>query len=261
MSLNSLDKQSKIFFPYKNAEIYYSLYEKYGFFILKNCFTKIIIKKIINEIKKAKGTNKYLDQNNLPRRIEKIYNKGVYLRYTNEVLLKILKEIFSEKFTIFKDKYNSKPPGGEGFFAHYDGIFQFKNKNNKLENGWYKYGNEFVNILVALDPCNKKNGTIEISKAHKNNFLFLLNKTKKDGTPNLESQKKLRYASISLNLGDLLIFKNTCPHRSKKNNSSKDRRTLYYTYTPLKYGSKYKEYFDDKEGSRNKTSKSLSAKT
>ena len=99
MSLNSLDKKSKIFFPYKNAEIYYSLYEKYGFFILKNCFTKIIIKKIINEIKKAKGTNKYLDQNNLPRRIEKIYNKGVYLRYTNEVLLKILKEIFSEKFS------------------------------------------------------------------------------------------------------------------------------------------------------------------
>ena len=36
---------------------------------------------------------------------------------------------------------------------------------------------------------------------------------------------------------------------------------LYYTYTSLKYGSKYKEYFDDKEGSRNKTGKPLSAKT
>ena len=69
------------------------------------------------------------------------------------------------------------------------------------------------------------------------------------------------YKSILLNCGDLLIFKNTYSHRSKKNNSSQNRRTLYYTYTPLKYGSNYKEYFDDKEESRNKTGKYLSAKT
>ena len=37
--------------------------------------------------------------------------------------------LFEKKFTIFKDKYNAKPPKGEGFYAHYDGIFYFKNNN------------------------------------------------------------------------------------------------------------------------------------
>ena len=43
-----------------------------------------------------------------------------------------------------------------------------------------------------------------------------------------------------LNIGDIVIFSNTCPHRSKKNNSEKNRRVLYYTYT-----------FIDKEKSKN----------
>ena len=29
---------------------------------------------------------------------------------------------------IFKDKFNLKPPGGEGFYAHYDGIFKWLDK-------------------------------------------------------------------------------------------------------------------------------------
>ena len=31
-------------------------------------------------------------------------------------------------FLIFKDKYNAKPPGGKGFFPHFDGIFEFKDQ-------------------------------------------------------------------------------------------------------------------------------------
>ena len=32
---------------------------------------------------------------------------------------------------IFKDKFNAKPPGGDGFYAHFDGIFNFVNQNNE----------------------------------------------------------------------------------------------------------------------------------
>ena len=54
-----------------------------------------------------------------------------------------------------------------------------------------------------------------------------------------------------LNIGDIVIFSNTCPHRSKKNNSEKNRRVLYYTYSLFKNGSKYNKYFEDKEKSKN----------
>ena len=40
-------------------------------------------------------------------------------------------------------------------------------------------GRFFINALVALDECNKKNGTIEIAKIHEGNFSDLLKKTKK----------------------------------------------------------------------------------
>ena len=86
-------------------------------------------------------------------------------------------------------------------------VFQFRNKVNKLENGWYKYGKDFVNILVALDPCNKINGSIEVSKAHKTIF-SRYSSTNKDGT-NLKNETKYKFKLIKLNIGDILIFKNS----------------------------------------------------
>ena len=98
----------------------------------------------------------------------------------------LLKEIFNEDFLIFKDKFNAKPPGGDGFFAHYDGIFNFTDENNSIRNGWYEYDNKFINVLVALDQCNKHNGTLELAKYHKGDFSDLVINTKNDGTPALK---------------------------------------------------------------------------
>ena len=91
-------------------------------------------------------------------------------------------------------------------------------------------------------------------------FEKLILNTKNDGTPNLlESvEKKLNFQILNLNVGDIAIFSNTTPHRSKKNNSSINRRILYYTYTPEKFGNNYEKYYFDKKNSKNKTSKSLS---
>ena len=60
--------------------------------------------------------------------------------------------MFSKEYVIFKDKYNAKPPGGEGFYTHYDGVFNWVNSKGDNKNGWYEYANNFVNILVAIDP-------------------------------------------------------------------------------------------------------------
>ena len=50
----------------------------------------------------------------------------------------------------------------------------------------------------------------------------------------------------------MVFFSNKCPHQSKKNNTKKSRRILYYTYTKLKYKSKYLKYYKDKMKSKNK---------
>jgi len=226
-----------------------------GFTVLKKVLQRRLVNELIQEILVSKKTVKYYDNKGIHRRTEKLYDKGYRLISLNKKIITILKKIFNKDFIIFKDKFNSKPPGGEGFFAHYDGIFNFiDNKNNK-RNGWYEYGDCFINVLVALDKCNKQNGALELAKEHKGNFVDLLKNTKQDGTPAIKKNivSKLKFNLINLNVGDIVIFSNKCPHRSKKNNSKHSRKILYYTYSLKKYGSKYKVYYKDKNLSKNKS--------
>ena len=85
----------------------------------------------------------------------------------------------------------------------------------------------------------------------------LLKNTKKRTIKAIEST--LSFKLINLSVGDIVIFLNTCPHRSKKNNTDKNRIVLYYTYSLSKNGSKYNQYFEDKDKSKN-PSKALSNK-
>ena len=240
-----------------------NIYNKVGFFKINNFLKKKEVHKIeleLEECLKNKKILKYKDKKGKIRRIEKIYDKGEFLKKFDLDVKNLLRKIFKKKYSIFKDKLNIKPPGGEGFFAHYDGIFKFKNKNNKMLNGWYEYSDNFINILLAIDPCNRKNGTIEVAKASNGDFYDLLKNTNNDGTPNLKKnyEAKLNFKFINLNVGDILIFSNKCPHRSKKNKSNKNRKILYYTYTNNSSKNLYKKYFVDKILSKNKKSKSLS---
>lgn len=236
-------------------------FDEDGYFILKSFVKKNFINQIINEIDNSKDTIKYFDSSNQLRRIEKLYDKGDYLIDLNEKISILLKEVFNKDFLIFKDKFNAKPPGGDGFFAHYDGVFEFINSNNEKKRGWYEYGDFFISALLAVDDCNKENGALELAKSHKGNFSELFENTKKDGTPALtdEMASKTIFNLINLDAGDIVIFSSTCPHKSKKNDSQKVRRIMYYTYSLSKNGSKYEEYFNDKEGSKNK-SKALAEK-
>jgi len=230
-----------------------------GYFILKKFLSKDFISNLIDEIENSNNTIRYSDNSNNLRRIEKLHDKGKNLIDLNKKISILLKEIFDKEFLIFKDKFNIKYPGGEGFFAHYDGVFEFINSNNEKKRGWYEYGDFFISALVAIDECNMKNGALEIAKSHKGNFEQLFVNTKKDGTPALSAkvESKTIFNLINLDVGDMVVFSNTCPHRSKRNNSQKVRRIIYYTYSLGENGSKYKEYFDDKENSKNK-SKALS---
>ena len=232
-----------------------------GFITINDTFNKDLVDELTDEINNCNDALKYFDNKNILRRVEKIYDKGKQLKILNDKILILLKNIFNEEFLIFKDKFNAKPPSGEGFFAHYDGVFHFLDENNNKKNGWYEYGDYFINVLIALDECNLKNGALEIAKAHKGNFNELLKNTKNDGTPAItkEIESNTSFDLICLNAGDIVIFSNTCPHRSKQNTTNKDRRVLYYTYSLKKNGDKYQEYFENKKQSTN-SSKALADK-
>ena len=228
-------------------------YSLNGYFVIKNFFSQTFISQLINDIETSKNTIKYFDKDNNLRRIEKLYDKGPQLNNLNDKIIHFLNVTFEKDFLIFKDKFNAKPPGGEGFFAHYDGIFHFIDPDNNKKRGWYEYGDYFINVLIALDKCNKENGSLELAKAHSGNFDELLKNTKNNGTPALtdEMESNTSFNLIDLDIGDIVVFSNTCPHKSKKNETNNNRRVLYYTYSLSKYGSKYQEYFLDKEKSKN----------
>ena len=71
---------------------YKNIFLQKGFFIKRNFFDKKIIKKILSEIKIAKGVTKYYDKKNNIRRVEKLYNKGYFLKYLNHTKYPYLRE-------------------------------------------------------------------------------------------------------------------------------------------------------------------------
>ena len=235
------------------------MFDKKGFCVISDVFNKNEVDIINEEITQVKNADVYNDSNGNIRRVERLCDKGKFLKMANQRCLNILEKKFNETFSLFKDKYNAKPPRGEGFFSHFDGIFMFKDSHNQQKKGWYEYSDFFINILIALDSCNLNNGTIQISKKIDLKFDELIKLTKQNGTPDLHEkfEKTIRFEPIILNPGDVVLFLNTCPHKSSKNNSKVDRRTLYFTYTKGEV-SHYSDYFNDKLNSKNDTSKALS---
>jgi 2-aminoethylphosphonate dioxygenase len=225
-------------------------YTDNGFFVIKK-FLNVDVNTLLTEILSADDVDLYNDKYSRPRRIERIYDKSKILSNLYCNLANLLEDIFEESMVIFKDKYNSKPPGGEGFYAHYDGVFLWKDHNNSEKKGWYEYTDCFFNVLVALDDSNQSNGTIEIAKIDNLSFNELLKNTMQNGTPELtKSAEAIRvFNPIDMEVGDIVVFSHKYPHRSAENKSTKERRLLYYTFNKLKDGCFYHKYFSDKKTS------------
>ena len=240
-----------------------SLKEEYfnkGFVLINDFFSE----KSIFEIKQAieivqnQEVELYKDRSGNLRRMENFTFKHKTFKFVNEEMKELLFKITSSKQKLFKDKVNFKPPKGEGFYPHFDGIFQFNTSRGEIKNGWYEYATDFNNCLICLDEFTLENGILEISKSHNESFNSLLEKTKCDGSPNIKDEivSQLEFEKILANPGSVVIFKHTCPHRSSPNYSTSDRGSLYLTYNNLKDGIFYEKYFSDKKDSLN-SNKSL----
>jgi len=237
-------------------------YRTKGYFVVPGIISPESIPQLILECENAKDSDQYLDSRGKLRRIERIYGKGRYLEEMSQNIMTMLHEVFSEDVTIFKDKYITKPPGGEGYFVHYDGIFSWKDAEGNDRQGWHEYAPDFFNVAVALDVCDVGNGTLEIADKHELSFAELLSRTKMNGTPEIlaEEESKLTFRPLTMMPGDGVIFSHKCPHRSAENKGDRDRRITYYTYNRLSAGDHYEKYFSDKALSNNGTgtSKALS---
>ena len=109
--------------------VYKTLVACFLIFVLFHLTIGYTLRSYENEIKNYFSKDKinfFKDKNNLIRRVERFYNKGEYLSLINNKFMKLINDILKLKVLIFKDKLNLKPPGGEGFKAHYDGVFFFK---------------------------------------------------------------------------------------------------------------------------------------
>tara|TARA_B110000008_G_C16964452_1_gene561388 strand:+ start:242 stop:622 length:381 start_codon:yes stop_codon:yes gene_type:complete len=115
-----------------NSEDLKKQYKNNGFFVIKN-FPDINPELLSNDILSVDFTEHFNDRYSHPRRVEKIYDKSKSLSKLNNDIIYLLENIFDEKMTFFQDKYNSKLPGGEVFYAHYEGFFYnqyFADKKN-----------------------------------------------------------------------------------------------------------------------------------
>ena len=250
-------------------------YKKNGWVIVKNFFKKKDIQNIKNQIlnkisNTRKSKNFYYEKiNNYKklRRIEGISDFSAVSKkiiYSNRIL-KLIKDIKKKEFDLFKDKLNFKYPGGKGYLPHIDGHFFWKDKNNKIQNGWKKYADDFVNLVIPLEKSDKKNGCLYL--AQKKNIKNLGNSfnkiTKKMsmGTPNikLRDKKKFNYTAAELEKGDICLFDWKCAHFSKNNNSNKSRMIFYATYYKKNGKNNIRNnYYLDKQSSLNdKKNKSL----
>jgi len=212
------------------------------------------LKSAINECSMSGDSDQYKDRSGLVRRMENFTFKNIVLEDLNKKIRELLFNLTGENQVLFKDKVNFKPPNGEGFFTHYDGVFQFVNSDGETRNGWYEYGNVFNNVLITLDDFTDENGPLEVAKRHIGNFDELLRNTTCDGSPNLktEVEDECDFTPLICSAGSIIIFKHACPHRSSANNSEKERGSLYWTYTPSDNEKIYEQYFRDKAGSKNK---------
>lgn len=232
-------------------------YENNGFTLLDSILSTEQLRKISAAIKDLSTSNNidlYKDRSGLVRRMENFTYKNNVLEELNEGVRELLRYLTNEVQVLFKDKVNFKPPKGEGFFAHYDGVFQFKNSDGDIRNGWYEYANDYNNILITLDEFTNENGPLEVANTHVGNFDQLLKNTTCDGTPNLktEVEDRCNFTPMICGAGSIIIFKHSCPHRSSVNNSQKERGSLYWTYTPSDNEKIYEQYYKDKADSQNK---------
>lgn len=258
----------------ENIQNIKSTYQRNGFVIIKNFLSKNRINKIRFEITNSKKRNKFFYYEKIKnrkklRRIERIseFSKNSKNLICSKEIFSLIKNIENGEHKLFKDKLNFKYPGGAGYLPHIDGHFLWRDKDNKIQSGWKKYSNNFINLVLPLEKTDKKNGCIYLAKKKDTKKIGKtfrkISTNMMLGTPNIKNKdiKKFKFFPVELEVGDICLFNWKCAHYSRKNFSSNSRMIFYATYYKknLKSSKNIRTlYYQDKLKSKNsKSNKSL----
>eukprot|EP01083_Nonionella_stella_P249467 862606_1 len=144
----------------------------------------------------------------------------------------VVSQLFGEKSVIYKEKINLKLPGGKAFEPHQD-----------YAAGWDMYGHSNqISMLMCIDPFTTENGPLEVVRGeHKNGLLG----PKFKPVPE-ELVREFTWEKLILRPGDVVFFDAFVPHCSASNNSTLERKALYFTYNKASEGDHYEQYYIDK---------------
>ncbi len=215
-----------------------------GFLLLKNVFSKTQVNTILSEVDKLyslpevkSSYMKYFEKNKESKtlaRIENFLKEPQLQRLNNFVDIEvtpILEEVLEERVILFKDKINWKLPGGGAFDPHQD--FE----------AWEDFPpRKFITCAVFVDECTRENGCLEmVAGQHTKGILKNTN-----GRLDQNLVESFEWQSILCGNRDLVIFDSFVPHRSDINLTDNPRRVFYFTYNLLSDGDYYNAYFDKK---------------
>ena len=165
-------------------------------------------------------------------RIERFieYHRGFFDLINNEIILRILSDLFGEPPVLFKEKLFYKQPGGGGYKPHQDAPV------------WRIFGQNYhINVVIPIDDYSIDNGGLEIAPGEHRNGLLEMDKTR---VLLKQITEEMEWIHVNLTKGDLLFFGSYLPHRSSRNQSNASRRSLYVTYNAVSQGDFRKKYFE-----------------
>ena len=236
----------------------YLFWKTNSYIVLKGMFSDEIesISNWINDIKSwpidmNKWLNFYeMNNSSVLSRIENFvpYHTQLATVLLNHSLLEILGSLMEEEALLYKDRINFKPPEGGAHAAHQDGIAY---ESSALE----KFNGDktpFISVLISIDSATSENGCFEVAENWPIENLDILPMERPyPENPNFSKiaqkyEDELSWKQIETNPGDVILFTERLPHRSKTNSSSKSRRILYGVYNPVSEGDNRSKYFEDK---------------
>jgi 2-aminoethylphosphonate dioxygenase len=139
-------------------------------------------------------------------------------------------QLLGEDAVLFKEKINFKMPGGDGFKPHQDS-----------QAGWNTYAEDFVSVLLAIDPATHENGCLQVAPGtHRAGVV-------REWAPLSDADMAgMKFVECETKPGDLVFFDSYVAHGSEPNLSSSMRRLYYATYNKRSAGDHMDVYYADK---------------
>ena len=163
------------------------------------------------------------------------YHEGFSRFLRDDAKLAVLSQLMGEQAVLFKEKINFKLAGGNGFKPHQDAPAY-----TMFEQTYH------VTMMIAIDPCTRENGCLEIVKGHHRQGILA---QEPDGTLRRDVVDQRCWEPILMSPGDVLFFDSYLPHASGANRSHASRRALYVTYNRISEGDRRDDYFVHKRRS------------